>query len=142
MADIAMQIDIAAEPAAVYPALTNTQGIAGWWTTKNETAAQVGQTNRYWFPGVPMSYDMRVTEAEPDRALAWECIGGPSPWIGTAVRWTLTPGPDGGTLVLLDHTGFAEVDAMYRRVTLGWAQMIQRLKEYAETGRPVPFFTI
>jgi hypothetical protein len=45
------------------------------------------------------------------------------------VRWTLVPGPDGGTLVLLDHTGFAAVDTMYRMVTLGWAQMILRLKE-------------
>ena len=31
---------------------------------------------------------------------------------------------------------------MYRTVTLGWAQMLLRLKEYLETGRPVPFFTL
>jgi uncharacterized protein YndB with AHSA1/START domain len=140
MPDIAMQIGIAAEPDTVYRALTTTEGIAGWWTTKNETAAKAGQTDRYWFPGVPMSYDMRVTHAEPDKALAWECVAGPAAWIGTSVRWMLAPGPDGGTLVLLDHTDFAAVDAMYRMVTLGWAQMILRLKEYAETGKPTPFF--
>jgi hypothetical protein len=30
---------------------------------------------------------------------------------------------------------------MFRVVTLGWAQMLLRLKGYTESGTPEPFFT-
>jgi hypothetical protein len=30
---------------------------------------------------------------------------------------------------------------MFRMVTLGWAQMLLRLKEYLDSGQPVPFFS-
>ncbi len=58
------------------------------------------------------------------------------------MRWTLTGVEDGGTLLVFDHTGFAEAGPMYRTVTLGWAQMLLHLKEYLESGRPTPFFTL
>jgi len=140
MADIAMQIDVAGEPKAILEALTSTDGVAGWWTTRNETSGTPGAINRYWFPGMESTHDMRVIRADED-AVEWECVGGPPQWIGTRVRWTLMPGRDGGTVVLLDHTGFPAVDTMYRIVTVGWVQMILRLKEHVETGKPVPYFS-
>jgi hypothetical protein len=42
---------------------------------------------------------------------------------------------------VFDHTGFADKEGMFRVVTLGWAQMLLRLKGYAESGTPAPFFT-
>jgi uncharacterized protein YndB with AHSA1/START domain len=139
MADIAMQIDVAAAPADVYTALTSTDGVSGWWTTRNETRGVVGQVDRFWFPDAPMSWDMEVTEATPGESVRWHCVGGPPDWIGTDVRWTLQES-DGGTLVVFDHTGFAEVGPMFRIVTLGWAQMLERLQRYLASGAPVPYF--
>lgn len=138
--DIAMQIDIDAPQAALYGALTTTEGIAGWWTTRNETSGVQGAVDRFWFPGVPMPWEMRVEAAEPDKLLSWHCVGGPPSWIGTDVRWSLDPGP-AGTRIVFDHTGFAAKDENFRIVTLGWAQMLLRLQEYAQTGTPGPFFT-
>ncbi len=132
MADIAMQIDIAAPASAVYEALTTTAGVAGWWTTKNDTSGTVGAMNSYWFPGMSFSWDLRVDEARPDKLVAWHCLAGPPEWEGTDVRWTLSGAPD----------GFAEAGPMYRIVTLGWAQMLLRLKSYLESGQPTPFFTL
>ena len=140
LADIAMQIDIAAEPGTVYRALTTTDGVAAWWTTRNETSATVGDVNRYWFPDAPLSWDLKVTDTVDGELVATHCVGGPPPWIGTDVRWSLASTSE-GTRVIFDHTGFATVDEMFRIVTLGWAQMILRLKEYAESGSAVPFFT-
>jgi hypothetical protein len=65
----------------------------------------------------------------------------PPQWIGTDVRFALEPAPQGGTRVLLDHTGFTQVDEMFRIVTLGWAQMLLRLKQYLDSGQPAPFFS-
>jgi hypothetical protein len=57
-------------------------------------------------------------------------------------RPALEAHPEGGTVVRFDHTGFAEIDDMFREVTMGWAGMFARLKEYVETGTPVPYFTV
>jgi uncharacterized protein YndB with AHSA1/START domain len=138
--DIAMQLDIAAEPAVLDAALTTTEGTAGWWTPRSQTTAVVGETARYEFPGTPVVWDMKVTEAVPGRSLAWHCTGGPPPWIGTQVRWTLSPGAAGGTLLVLEHDGFAAKDEVFRRVTMIWAEMLLRLKDYAEAGTVAPYF--
>jgi uncharacterized protein YndB with AHSA1/START domain len=139
MPDIAMQIDIATSPDEAYRAFTTTDGVAGWWTDRNEAAGAVGGVDRFHFPGQPAAWEMRVEQAEPGKLLVWRCLAGPPPWVGTDVRWTLQT-TDDGTLVLFDHAGFAEVDTMFRVVTLGWAQLLLRLREYLQTGKPVPFF--
>ena len=139
MPDIAMQIEVPAPAEAAYRALTTTDGVAGWWTDRNETSGVPGQVDRFHFPDAPMSWDMRVRQAEPAKLVAWRCVGGPPEWIGTDVRWTLQPA-DGGTVVLLDHTGFAKIDTMFRIVTLGWAQMLLRMRQFLQTGAPAPFF--
>jgi uncharacterized protein YndB with AHSA1/START domain len=141
VADIAMQLDLAGEPAATYRALTTSDGVAGWWTTRNQTAGTVGEVDRMWFPDAPIAWELRVDEAVPGKLLVRRCVGGPPQWHGTEVRFALEAAPDGGTLVVFDHNGFAEVDAMFRRVTMGWAQMLLRLKQYVEGGEPVPFFS-
>jgi uncharacterized protein YndB with AHSA1/START domain len=139
--DIAMQIDIAAPANRLYEALTTPQGVAGWWTTRSEPAGTTGSVDRFWFPAVPTAWEMRVDAAEPGKLLAWHCIGGPPPWVGTDVRWTLEPSDD-GTRLLFDHTGFAEKDEHFRTVTVGWAQMLLRLQSFAQSGTPVPFFAV
>jgi uncharacterized protein YndB with AHSA1/START domain len=140
MPDIATLIDVTADPSAVYRALTTTDGVAGWWTTRNQTQGTVGQVDQMWFPDAPIPWELRVDEAVPGKLLARHCVGGPPPWIGTDVRFALEPAPEGGTRVVFDHTGFAQVDEMFRRVTMGWSQMLLQLKQYAESGRPAPYF--
>jgi uncharacterized protein YndB with AHSA1/START domain len=141
MADIAIQIDTTADPAATYTALTTTDGVAGWWTTRNQTSGTVGEVDQMWFPDAPMAWELRVDEAVPGKVLARHCVGGPPQWIGTDVRFALEPAPQGGTRILLDHTGFPQVDEMFRIVTLGWAQMLLHLKQYLDSGQPTPFFS-
>ena len=140
MPDIALQIDVPAPADRVYRALTTTDGVAGWWTTRNETTGAPGRTDRFWFPDAPGPWEMTVDKAEPDAVLEWHCTGGPEEWVGTDVRWVLEPIEDGGTRVVFDHAGFAAVTPMFRVVGLGWAQMLLRLRQYAEEQRPVPFF--
>jgi uncharacterized protein YndB with AHSA1/START domain len=141
MADIAMQVDVAAPPDAVHKALTSTDGIAGWWTTRNETHGTVGGVDRFWFPDAPMSWDMEVVDSVPGERVAWRCVGGPPEWVGTEVRWSLSPS-DAGTLVVFDHTGFAAVSPMFRIVTVGWAQLLERLQRYLGSGEPSPYFDL
>ncbi|MDT9688965.1 SRPBCC domain-containing protein [Streptomyces sp. P9(2023)] len=142
MPDIALQIHVASDPATVYRAISTGEGVAGWFTTAAEIGEGVGALHRLSFPGAPMTWDFRVDQAEDGKLLAQTVQGGPPQWLDTKLRYALEEHPEGGTLVRFDHTGFAEIDDMFREVTMGWAGMFMRLKEYVEGGRPVPYFTV
>ncbi|GAA4003723.1 SRPBCC domain-containing protein [Streptomyces sp. NBC_01352] len=141
MPDIALQIRIDADAETVYRALSTPDGVAGWFTTGAEIGEGVGALHRLSFPGAPMTWDFRIDRAEPGKRLAQTVVAGPPQWLDTEIGYALEAHPEGGTVVRFDHTGFAEVDDMFREVTMGWAGMFMRLKEYVETGKPVPYFT-
>ena len=139
MPDILMQFDVAAEPATVFDALTTKQGLAGWWSTRAEVPSAVGQVVKVSFPDAPMTWDLRIVDCTKPDLLAWHCVGGPPQWIDTDIAFGLGHKPEGGTLVLFDHRGFVEADAMFRIVSYHWAHILGRLASYAETGKPAPY---
>lgn len=38
------------------------------------------------------------------------------------------------------QVGWRDTDQMFRVVTFGWGQMLARLKGFADTGKPMPYF--
>jgi hypothetical protein len=75
--------------------------------------------------------------------VAWRVTTYPQWWAGTTIRWQVTSKEDApGTRLLFTHEGFEPNDEMIAIVTPVWAQIILRLKSYAETGTPDPFFTL
>ena len=134
-----VQVDDA-DAAAVYAALTTEDGITGWWTSRAMVPGSgVGDVLKMSFPDAPVSWDMRVAAADEPARVEWDCVGGPPGWPRTHVAWAAEK-TDAGAVVRLDHTGFAEVDDMFRIVTVGWAQMLLALKAYLESGQRRPFF--
>jgi uncharacterized protein YndB with AHSA1/START domain len=126
--------------ATAYAALTTRDGITGWWTSRADVPdARVGEVLRMSFPDAPVTWDMRVADADAPNRVAWTCVGGPPGWPGTGVDWAIEKAGD-AVVVRLDHTGFTAVDDTFRMVTVGWAQMLLSLKAYLESGQRGPFF--
>jgi uncharacterized protein YndB with AHSA1/START domain len=140
MSEIITQFDVTAPAATVWQALTTRDGIRGWWTTQAEVPQGTGAVLELRFPDAPISWDLRVDEADENERLHWHCIGGPPPWVDTDILFRLAAAPDGGTRVLFDHVGWKDAEEMVRIVTFGWVQMFLQLKGYAESGKPQPFF--
>jgi uncharacterized protein YndB with AHSA1/START domain len=136
MTEILMQMDVDAPAERVWQALSAPEGIRAWWTTQADVD---GEVTKLSFPDAPMTWDLRTEEASQGRRLQWRCVGGPPPWIGTDIVFELSPA-EGSTLVRFDHTGWQDAEDMVRIVTFGWGQILPRLKRYAETGEPSPFF--
>jgi uncharacterized protein YndB with AHSA1/START domain len=139
MTEILMQMDVDAPPERVWGALAAPDGLRNWWTTRAEVDVRQGGVSRLSFPDAPMTWDLRTDDVTEGRRLRWRCVGGPPPWIGTDIVFDLAAA-DGSTLVRFDHSGWQDADEMVRIVTFGWGQILPRLKSYAETGRPAPFF--
>jgi uncharacterized protein YndB with AHSA1/START domain len=134
------QFDVDASAETVWQALTTPEGIRGWWTTQADVPGGVGSVVKLRFPNAPNSWDLRIDDADENELLRWHCVGGPPPWIDTDIVFRLASAPDGATRVIFDHLGWKDAEEMVRVVTFGWVQMFLRLKSYAESGEPKPFF--
>ncbi|MEV8093187.1 SRPBCC domain-containing protein [Kitasatospora sp. NPDC085879] len=138
MAAITYETDIATDRARVLEALNTHDGLTGWWTNDVNRKDEVLYFN---FPGVPEPFRLRRDQADEDRVV-WVNVGAfPPHWGGTTITWELTAVPE-GTRVAFSHSGFPESEAEIPMTSETWGILMTRLKEYAETGKPNPFFTV
>jgi uncharacterized protein YndB with AHSA1/START domain len=146
---ILMQFDIKADPAVVRRALTTEDGIASWWS--RQTSGPRDGELRVGFPDVPQPFEFSVDDGgEPVTAggsapagsrIEWRTGGFPPWWAGTTIRWDVAPNPEAaGTRLLFSHAGYDPDNPVIPIVTPAWAQIVGRLKAYAETGAAQPFF--
>ncbi|MFI7542608.1 SRPBCC domain-containing protein [Actinoplanes sp. NPDC049599] len=133
MVDILHKVGIKGSAAAVYAALTGTEGLAGWWTTDTAGDGEnVGGVLTFRFAAG--GFDMKVRQLDPGKRVLWEVIDGPEEWIGTHVDWVLDQSGD-YTVVLFHHQGWREpVDFMHHCSTK-WATYLMSLKSLIETGK-------
>ncbi len=133
---VLMQFDIDAESAAVHRALDTEEGIRSWWTTHADLDARRLQTS---FPDVPQPFEFAVRDA-PDR-VEWVTGAFPPWWAGTTIRFDIGQNPEGpGTRLSFSHRDYEPDNPVIPIVTPAWAQILLRLKGYAETGVRQPFF--
>jgi len=103
MPDILHRIGIKASPETVYAALTEQEGLAGWWTIETEVEPRVGAILQFRFGGRGFN-DMKVLELVPGRRVKWECVDGAREWIGIDLRPEKQK--DGSTIVLFAQRGW------------------------------------
>jgi hypothetical protein len=133
---VLMQFDIDAEPAVVHRALDTEEGIRAWWTTHADLDGVALQTS---FPDTTQPFEFVVRES-PER-IEWVTGGFPPWWAGTTIRFDVGPRPDSpGTRLLFGHRDYEPDNPVIPIITPAWAQILLRLKGYAETGTPQPFF--
>lgn len=139
MSEIAFQLDVNADRAALYKALDTHDGLVSWWTTGVDRKEEI---LLFDFPGVPEPFQLRRDEHTPDR-VAWTSVGAfPPHWRDTTITWELADNPDGpGTRLLFRHSGWRPNDPALPPAAYTWGQLMVRLKDFAETGTAQPLFT-
>ncbi len=137
MAEILHQLTIAADPEAVYEALTTEDGLANWWTRDATAETRQGGTAVFGFNRHGVVFTMTIDELEPGSKLVWRCTAGPDEWVGTQVTFALSRTPD-RTRVDFRHEGWERTDGMLPRCSFDWARYLLSLKSYLETGEGRP----
>ncbi len=136
MVDILHRVAIRSSVAAVYPALTTTDGLAGWWTTNTHgTGDNPGGVLKFTFGAG--GFEMKVLELHPDTRVLWEVVDGPEEWIGTHVEWELEQ-VDDYAVVLFRHLGWREPVEFMHHCSTKWAVFLLSLKSLIETGKGAP----
>lgn len=135
---IRMQFDIDADAETVRRALDTEQGIASWWSART-VLVDGGRRLEVSFPDQPQPFEFDVREDR--RTIDWVTAGYPPWWAGTTIRWDVEPKADGpGTRLQFSHRDYDPDNPVIPIVTPAWAQIVLRLKGYAESGVRQPFF--
>jgi uncharacterized protein YndB with AHSA1/START domain len=141
MADILHKITIAAPPEKVYAALTEQQGLAGWWTENVSIEPIIGAIGEFRFDDAT-GPDMEILALQAGKLVHWRCVAKvASPddeWIGTEIFFALER--DGkGTVLRFSHRRWLEASDFLRYCSLKWATFLLSLKSLLETGRGMPW---
>jgi uncharacterized protein YndB with AHSA1/START domain len=140
VATILLRVPVDADAGSIYKTVSTSDGVNGWWSNHTEGPAGVGSTMKVAFPDAPMTFDFEVTEEEPNQGVSWRCLAGPPEWIGTDIKFDIGPDEQGNTSVLFSHDGWKTPQKSFPFIAYSWAQILPRLKQLAEEGRPEPFF--
>jgi uncharacterized protein YndB with AHSA1/START domain len=138
MTDVLFRFDVDAPPGRVLEAVKTSEGIRGFWTSRAEVPAEVGETLKLEFAIAPAPFDLRLEQSD-ESSVVWRTETFPPHWVGTTVHWDVEQ-REGGATVSFRHAGFTD-DEEAGRVAYTWGQIMVRLKEYTESGRTNPIFT-
>jgi uncharacterized protein YndB with AHSA1/START domain len=139
MADILHLVNIAAPPEKIFAALTEQQGLAGWWTEHVAAEPKVGTVARFRFADHGGS-DTKIAALQPHRLVHWRCVAHLSgeEWVGTELFFELVPGPD-RTALRFSHRRWLEATDFLRYCSVRWALYLVSLKQLVESGQGKPW---
>jgi uncharacterized protein YndB with AHSA1/START domain len=136
-------VEIHADPHTVFEAVATQRGQTAFWTADAIVQPSVGSVADFGFPGAHARLKMRVERLEPDHQVVWLCQGDFPYWSGTRVTWEMRPAnAPGETTLTFSHTGWSAdyPTHEFAHVNFTWGQIVARLKDYAESGQPRPYF--
>jgi uncharacterized protein YndB with AHSA1/START domain len=131
--DYETQLTLAASPAAVFGALTTTDGLGAWWTPVTGDGLTGGVLTFDFGPEATAV--MHVDEAEFGVGVRWTntaCVQ--EDWVGTTLHFDLEARADGGTELRFRHDGLTPRLECFTDCKSGWDHFIQSLGAYVETG--------
>lgn len=138
MPEILHTLRIAGKRRVVYRAITEQDGLRGWWTRFTMAEPTVGYVNEFGFGGT-FKFRMRIDDLEQDELVEWTCIDGHEEWEGTRIRFVLSDSDDSkGTSVKFEHIGWWRDDGVLASCSYDWAQYLRSLKLYVEQGQGTP----
>jgi uncharacterized protein YndB with AHSA1/START domain len=135
MADIQHAIQIAAQPAAVYPLVATGDGFGQWWATditNSEGRVELGFFNR------STVYRLELVDGNPPHRAEWICDTGKE-WSGTRIIFRLEAGGP-GTVLRFTHKDWESATDYFVSCNTTWGELMFRLKAAAEGKKPGPLF--
>ena len=134
------QVNVKASPATIYEAVSTQRGLASFWTSDSKAESRVGSVATFGFGGP--SQRMKIDELAPGKRVKWTALADFPNWGDTTVTWDIHPADNGQTSVTFKHANWppsVSADDL-GSINFTWGMVVDRLREYAETGKPVPYF--
>ena len=137
MAEIKFLLTIRAPSEVVYKAITEQNGLAGWWTLDTIAEPVVGSIAEFRFGDIYHN-KMRILRLVANKEAEWECIQGDKEWIDTRFIFDLEDKGD-FTVLRFAHTHWQKTTDFYASCNYHWGRYMVSRKDYCETGKGDPF---
>lgn len=139
---IVKELNVKATVDAMHDAVTTPEGLRGWWSKDCDIGAGPGEENvlRFDKGGQKITMRFRIDKQDPAE-VAWTCIDNGNPaWIGTTLRFEITPDGDGAS-VAIRHEGFEVPDdhPAFKMTAQGWEHFAGSLGRFVESGEGQPW---
>jgi uncharacterized protein YndB with AHSA1/START domain len=141
--DLTYTFTVTQPPADAFAAIND---VRSWWSGDIEGETDVlGAVWTYRVPDVHTS-TQRITELVPDRSVVWLVTDGwlafvedTNEWVGTTIRFDLTPTASGGTEVRFTHVGLQPRVECFGVCRVAWGEYILgSLRDRIESGAGRP----
>jgi uncharacterized protein YndB with AHSA1/START domain len=139
MPEIRQLVTIDAPVGMVYLALTEQEGVAGWWTADAVISPKIGSIAGFRF-GDRYHNTMRVVTLDADKRVEWMCLDGHPEWVDTSFTFELES-REGATVLRFIHGDWREMGDFYATCNYHWGFYLRSLKAYCETGTGEPYKT-
>ena len=133
-------LDIDVVPERVWVALTEPDGLAGWWSTSVKTdAPAVGARIHFTFAG-DFNPVMEITALTQRTDLEWRCVSGHSNWDDNTFQFQLVPHEGSRTRLRFTQEYATELsDDDYGVYNFNWGYYLESLRLLCTTGTGKPF---
>lgn len=135
MKEIYFCLSVNAPFETVFQALTQKEGLAGWWTKNLDHTGIVGNISTFRFSSGAFN-KMKIIKIEPD-FIEWLCVDGHKEWIDTHITFKLS-NEKNETKVCFSHFGFKEQTEYVGECSFHWANYMISLRQFCETGKGLP----
>jgi len=132
---------IASSPEEVFKALTDSKELNRWWTTRNQSRAEIGGAYEYiWEFNDPnqngkQAGNYSVIVPNEKISYPWEA-GNEGQGHNTVVELRISTAAE-GTLLELEHSGYksgGDWDQAYEMTAQAWGFFLNNLKSFLEKG--------
>lgn len=134
MADLVHQAGIQTSPAALYTAISEGDGLKGWWSEHSVIENDLASVSFY---NNMVTFKLRVSELIPNERVVWDVEGGPPDWDNTQISWTISE-HDGQTMLDFAHRGLDVDEGRLGSINYNWGWYVISLKFYLEKGEGMP----
>lgn len=135
IATIEKRLELEASPADVWRALTDPHEVASWFGETASFTPELGGDGYFGWESHGR-FAMRIEEFDPPLRLTWRWAREADKPLdqthSTVVEWTLLPGDNGGTTLLIKESGFATEQSRQENVQ-GWEHELGELAEFLQT---------
>jgi len=139
MPDLRHQLEVHASPAAIFPLVATSAGLAQWWAADSRDVSDPTHGVELGFFNRQTLYRLRPQTFVAPTSATWRCETGQE-WSNTVLSFTLRPkGP--ATLLRFVHSGWAADTDYYISCNTVWGALLFRLKAVAEGHPQGPLFT-
>lgn len=117
----------------IFQELSTTSGLSHWWTVSTSGESNLGGVIDFRFGEHP-GPKMKVTELKQNEKVVWECVEGPSDWVGTHISFALDEN-EGKTRIRFEHNGWKETGDHFAACSFSWARYLESLRQFCQTGK-------